>query len=277
MQKLSYLLLLIVLVTSCKTKKKTVSSHQARRNNQTVQKANKTDIDNHVKYTSDQYIEQFKAIAIQEMNTYGIPASVTLAQGLLESGNGNGELAKVANNHFGIKCTSDWKGKSYFKNDDQVNDCFRVYTRPEDSFRDHSEFLKRKRYARLFELDKDDYAGWAQGLKDAGYATNPQYPQMLVSLIQRYNLDRYDRSETDLQKIKREDRVLAEINKNVGKEPNDTTAQGASASDKFYVVKPGDTLYGISKRFGLTVDTLKALNNMADNTIKIDQTLVVAQ
>lgn len=273
MQKLSYLLLLIVLVTSCKTKKTIVSSQQAKRNNQTVQKENKADIDNYIKYTSDQYIERFKVIAIQEMNTYGIPASVTLAQGLLESGNGNGELAKVANNHFGIKCTEDWKGKSYFKNDDQVNDCFRVYVKPEDSFRDHSEFLKRKRYARLFELDKNDYAGWAQGLKDAGYATNPRYPQMLIDLIKRYSLDQFDRSETDLQKIKREDRVLADINKKIGKE--DIVDQ--APANNVYIVKAGDTLYSISKRFGLPVETLKSLNNMADNTIKINQTLVVAQ
>lgn len=276
MQKLSYLLLLIILVASCKTKKKTISNHEVKRNNQSVQKENKAGIDNHIVFTPDEYIERFKAIAIEEMNTYGIPASITLAQGMLESGNGNGELAKVANNHFGIKCTTDWNGKNYFKNDDQENDCFRVYKKAEDSFRDHSEFLKRKRYAQLFELDKDDYAGWSQGLKDAGYATNPQYPKLLISLINRYNLDRFDRSETDFQKIKREDRVLADINKNLNKEPKETDIIN-TPSDKLYVVKTGDTLYSISKRFGLSVDTLKSMNNMADNTIKISQTLIVAQ
>jgi flagellum-specific peptidoglycan hydrolase FlgJ len=95
------------------------------------------------------------------MNTYGIPASITLAQGLFESGSGNSELAKVANNHFGIKCGSQWDGQSYYKDDDNVNDCFRVYNNPEDSFRDHSDFLKKKNYARLFELDKNDFNGWA--------------------------------------------------------------------------------------------------------------------
>ena len=137
-----------------------------------------------------------------------------LAQGLFESGSGNGELARVANNHFGIKCTSDWKGKGYYKDDDNHNDCFRVYDRPEDSFRDHSEFLKRPRYAKLFQLDKNDYVGWANGLKAAGYATNPNYPQLLINVIQKYNLDQYDRPETEAQKEKREDKVLTQINDN---------------------------------------------------------------
>jgi hypothetical protein len=227
-------------------------------------------------YTVAQYIDRFKAIAIQEMNLYGIPASVTLAQGLFESGNGNGDLARIANNHFGIKCTSDWKGKSYYKDDDQVNDCFRVYDRPEDSFRDHSEFLKRKRYAKLFELDKNDYVGWANGLKEAGYATNPKYPQLIIGVIQKYSLDQYDRPEGTVQKIKREDRVLTEINQNIGKAIKDSLVQ-ATPANKTYTIKQGDTLYNISKRFGLTIDELKALNNMADNNIKIGQKLVIAK
>jgi uncharacterized FlgJ-related protein len=276
MQKISYLLLALIILSSCHTKKKTITNNQAQKNNQTIQKENKTTINNHTNYTADQYIDRFKSIAIQEMNTYGIPASIKLAQGLLESGFGNGELAKVANNHFGIKCTSDWKGKSYFKDDDQVNDCFRVYNKPEDSFRDHSEFLKRKRYASLFELDKDDYEGWAKGLKAAGYATNPQYPKLLIGIIERYNLSRFDRGETELEKIKREDRVLADINKNIDKNQNDASLHTPPDS-KTYMVKPGDTLYSISKRFGLTVDTLKALNSIPDNTIKIGQALIIAQ
>ncbi len=110
------------------------------------------------------------------MNLYGIPASITIAQGLFESGSGNGELARVANNHFGIKCTAEWTGKSYYKDDDNVNDCFRVYDRPEDSFRDHSEFLKRPRYTKLFMLDKNDYVGWANGLKAGRLCHQPKLP-----------------------------------------------------------------------------------------------------
>ena len=273
------LLMGCLLFSSCFTRKKTVSSisnRDAKRNNEQIQKQHRDAISAYPTFTAAQYIDRFKTIAIQEMNLYGIPASITLAQGLFESGNGNGELARVANNHFGIKCTSDWKGKSYYKDDDQVNDCFRVYDRAEDSFRDHSDFLKRKRYAKLFELDKNDYQGWAYGLKEAGYATNPKYPQLLIGIIQKYNLDQYDRPEGEIQKIKREDRVLAQINQNIGQAVKDSLIQ-ATPADKTYTIKKGDTLYAISKRFGLTVDELKALNNMADNNIKIGQVLVIAK
>jgi hypothetical protein len=281
---------IVLVLASCSSKKKGITNHQASRNNKAVQKLNKEAISNYTTFGGvDQYIDRFSNIAIQEMNIYGIPASITLAQGLLESGNGNGELAVVANNHFGIKCTSDWKGKSYYKNDDKINDCFRVYDNPESSFRDHSEFLKRKRYAHLFELDKNDYEGWADGLKAAGYATNPRYPQLIIGLIKKYNLDRYDMSETDYQKIKREDRVLAQINKNIGKPSKDSLQKAPSptklvaapqavpvSNNKTYQIKQGDTLYNVSKRFGLSVDELKALNTMADDNIKIGQQIIVA-
>ncbi|MES2279377.1 MAG: glucosaminidase domain-containing protein [Bacteroidota bacterium] len=275
---LAILSLFCLMLCACSSHKKVVSisGRDAKRNNEQLQKERKAIIANYPTYTTQQYIDRFKTIAIQEMNLYGIPASVTLAQGLFESGNGNGELARVANNHFGIKCTTDWKGKSYYKDDDQVNDCFRVYDKAEDSFRDHSEFLKRKRYAKLFELDKNDYVGWANGLKEAGYATNPKYPQLIIGVIQKYSLDQYDRPEGTVQKIKREDRVLTQINQNIGKAIKDSLVQ-ATPIDKTYTIKQGDTLYSVSKRFGLTVDELKALNNMADNTIKIGQKLVIAK
>lgn len=253
-----------------------VTNSEAKKANKEIEKEHKADIVAYVPYTSLTYIERFKAIAIQEMNLYGIPASITLAQGLFESGSGNSDLARIANNHFGIKCTSDWKGKSYFKDDDQPNDCFRVYDKPEDSFRDHSEFLKRKRYAALFELDKNDYVGWANGLKAAGYATNPNYPQLLINVIQKYNLDQYDRPEGEVAKIKREDRVFTDINKNIAKAAKDSLVS-TTPVDKLYTVKTGDTLYNISKRFGLTVDELKTLNHMADNNIKLGQKLVVVK
>ncbi|MEO6522622.1 MAG: glucosaminidase domain-containing protein [Mucilaginibacter sp.] len=279
MHRIVFALSIIVVLASCSARKKastSISNSQARKNNEQIQKEHKAAISDYPTYTADQYIQRFKTIAVQEMNTYGIPASVTLAQGLLESGNGNGDLARIANNHFGIKCTADWKGKSYYKDDDLVNDCFRVYDHPEDSFRDHSNFLKRKRYAPLFELDKNDYVGWANGLKAAGYATNPKYPQMIIGVIQKYHLDQYDRPEGEIQKIKREDRVLAQINNNMGKVAKDSIIN-VTPADKSYTIKTGDTLYNISKRFGLTVDELKALNNMGDNNIKLGQKLVVVK
>lgn len=275
MRKLLTPLVALALLYSCSAHKNLVSNRDARHNNDDVRRAN-GDGSGYPNYTTLQYIDRFKAIAIQEMNTNGIPASITLAQGIFESGSGNGELARVANNHFGIKCTSDYTGRSYYKDDDQHNDCFRVYTNPEDSYRDHSAFLKRKRYAHLFELDKNDYRGWAQGLKDAGYATNPAYPQLLIGVIEKYNLHQYDQPEGEVQKIKREDRVLSQINNNIGVAVKDSIVN-VTPVDKLYTVKQGDTLYNISKRFGLTVDDLKALNNMADNNIKIGQQLVISK
>jgi hypothetical protein len=279
MRKIIYLFIGVIFFSSCSAHKKLISNRRVRQNNQQIQKEHSALIAGYTPLTSLQYIDRFKAIAIQEMNFYGIPASITLAQGLFESGSGNGELARVANNHFGIKCTPDWKGRGYYKDDDHANDCFRVYDKPEDSFRDHSEFLKRKNYTLLFELDKNDYQGWANGLKKAGYATNPKYPSLLIGIIQKYNLDQYDSPEGQSQKIKREDRVLTEIDKKADKTEKDSIKADTqnAPDDKTYTVKQGDTLYNISKRFGLTVDDLKTLNNMADNNIRIGQKLVVVK
>ena len=282
MRKITYLLLALISFSSCSARKNTISNRQAYRNNLSVQQSHADAIANYPTYTSLQYIDRFKTIAVQEMNLYGIPASITLAQGLYESGSGNSELARVANNHFGIKCNSTWTGKSYYKDDDNHNDCFRVYDKPEDSYRDHSNFLKRKNYAHLFELDKNDYQGWAYGLKAAGYATNPKYPQIIIGIIQKYNLDQYDAPEGGVQKIKREDRVFNQIDKNIEQAAKDSvnntpTPAANPATTNLYTVQQGDTLYNISKRFGLTVDELKSLNNMADNNIKIGQQLIVGK
>ncbi|WP_144913403.1 glucosaminidase domain-containing protein [Mucilaginibacter frigoritolerans] len=278
MRKILYLLSGLVFFTSCSARKATVSvsNRDVRRNNENIQKANSASIAEYTPLTSVQYIERYKAIAIQQMNLYGIPASITLAQGLFESGSGNGTLARVANNHFGIKAGSSWTGKVYYKDDDNPNDRFRVYDNAEQSFRDHSEFLKKKNYALLFELDKNDYKGWAYGLKKAGYATNPNYPNLLINIIQKYNLDQYDNPESEIQKIKRVDTVLTQIDKKTYTAQKDSTTQ-TNSSGKTYTVKQGDTLYNISKRFGLTVDDLKGLNDMENNNIKIGQVLVVAK
>jgi flagellum-specific peptidoglycan hydrolase FlgJ len=140
------------------------------------------------------YIKKYRKIAIKEMRNYRIPASITLAQAILESGSGQSKLAKNGRNHFGIKCTSDWNGRTILEDDDKKDECFRKYRKAKHSFRDHSEFLaNKKRYAFLFELDKRDYKAWANGLKKAGYATNPNYPTLLINLIEKYNLEKYDK------------------------------------------------------------------------------------
>jgi LysM repeat protein len=141
----------------------------------------------------EDYISTYKDIAIAEMKRSGVPASVTLAQGILETENGNSVLVKKSNNHFGIKCKSTWTGESVTHTDDAPNECFRKYTRAEDSYKDHSDYLKTSpRYAALFQLNPADYKGWAYGLKRAGYATNPRYPQIVISNIEKYNLQQYD-------------------------------------------------------------------------------------
>src|ERR1035437_4308544 len=142
--------------------------------------------------TKEQYIDMFKDIAMQEMKRTGVPASITLAQGILESENGNSDLTKQSNNHFGIKCKSNWTGPKIYHDDDAIGECFRVYSSSEESYRDHSDFLKQgSRYAFLFQLAPIDYKGWAYGLKQAGYATNPQYPDILIQNIEKYGLQQY--------------------------------------------------------------------------------------
>lgn len=143
--------------------------------------------------TLNQYMSEFKDVAMDEMRAYGIPASIKLAQGILESGFGNSDLAVQANNHFGIKCHG-WQGRTFYKDDDEPDECFRSYNDPKQSWRDHSEFLKnRERYESLFNLRPDDYRGWARGLQRAGYATNPNYSRLLIRIIEENDLQRFDR------------------------------------------------------------------------------------
>jgi hypothetical protein len=280
-KKTSTLFIAVLLFSACSARKNTISNSKARSNNRSIQRLHAGAMAGFTPIASLQYIDKYKAIAIQEMKSYGIPASIALAQGLFESGSGNSELARVANNHFGIKCTADWQGKGYYKDDDHANDCFRVYDRAEDSFRDHSEFLKRKNYTRLFELDRNDYQGWAYGLKKAGYATNPNYPTLLINIIEKYNLHQYDSPEGELQKIRRVDTVLTQIDKKIDKATTDSSkidcTQQTTPDSKTYTVVKGDTLFNISKRFGLSVDDLKALNNLESNNIKLGQKLVVVK
>ncbi len=271
----------LLLLNSCK-------SRMYSRNNKQIEKAANKKNENLITYTTLTYIDSFKKVAIEEMNAYGIPASITLAQGILESGNGSSSLAKFANNHFGIKCTSDWRGRVYYRDDDKNNDCFRVYKDARESYKDHSEFLKRKRYSFLFELDKNDYKNWAIGLKKAGYATNPKYPDLLIGIIEKYELFQYDMPESEEEKIAREDRVFTEINANIPLEvkkfepiaiaPNDPSGNSSSVPiDRYYVVKQGDTLFNLSQRFKITIEELKELNKITDNNIKIGQKILIVK
>ena len=152
-----------------------------------------SDIENTVDQKINFYIKKYAPAATKNMRFFKIPASITLAQGILESGYGEGTLAKKANNHFGIKCHKEWKGKSITHDDDEKGECFRSYKNPLRSYRDHSLFLvDRDRYSSLFTLNRKDYKGWAVGLKAAGYATDPKYADKLISLIERFNLTRFD-------------------------------------------------------------------------------------
>ncbi len=151
---------------------------------------------------TEKYIEKYSQVAVDEMKIYNIPASITLAQGILESGNGESRLAKEGNNHFGIKCHSNWNGKTIIEDDDEKGECFRKYNNVKDSYRDHSLFLtERGRYSFLFELNKKNYKAWARGLKKAGYATNPKYPDLLIDLIERYDLAKFDQDVNDDKKL----------------------------------------------------------------------------
>ncbi len=153
------------------------------------------------KEKAEAYINSYKELAIAEMIRTGVPASIKLAQGILESGCGESDLAKTSNNHFGIKCKTEWTGARTYHDDDEKGECFRVYQSVEESYRDHSDFLKnRPYYADLFKLDPTDYEGWAKGLKKAGYATNPAYPQQLLKVINDYNLQQYSLEAIDRQK-----------------------------------------------------------------------------
>ena len=166
------------------------------------------------KLTPEEYIEQHKELAIREMKRMGVPASIKLAQGLLETENGNSPLLKKSNNHFGIKCKSNWSGGGVSHDDDALGECFRTYPSAEESYRDHSNFLRgSERYAFLFKLDPADYKGWAYGLKKAGYATNPRYTEKLIQSIEKYNLQQY--SLLAVNDVPRYDRSQFEDDKEV--------------------------------------------------------------
>ncbi len=260
---------LVLFLVSCSTKRKVVSAKKQTNESgevliaSEVEEEKKPGVTPQIKKPTtavaykdkvQTYITTYSDIAMEEMQQYGIPASITLAQGILESGAGHGELTRKANNHFGIKC-HDWKGARVYHDDDEAGECFRKYSTPKFSFQDHSLFLtNRKRYTGLFKLPKDDYKGWAKGLQAAGYATDKKYPVKLISIIQRYKLYEYDAY------------VL-------GKDPKD--AKKVKDQSDQYMVEKGDTLYSISKKFKIKIDKLKEINGLEDNTIHVGQTIYV--
>jgi flagellum-specific peptidoglycan hydrolase FlgJ len=212
------------------------------------------------KYTLN-YIRNYASIAVNEMHLHKIPASITLAQGILESGNGKSDLASKSNNHFGIKCHTGWKGQKVYHDDDAKGECFRKYQYVETSYHDHSAFLtKRKRYAFLFNYRTKDYKKWAKGLKKAGYATDKKYPNKLIKIIEDYKLYEFD-------KVKKNDFTYERPKRN----KKDT----GSVISKSYKVKKGDTLYSIARKLNISVTKLKQINNLKTNTISIDQVLKV--
>lgn len=161
-------------------------------------------------FTTAEYIETYKNVAQQEMKLYKIPASITLAQGILESDNGNSTLARNANNHFGIKCKEEWTGEKLYHDDDEKAECFRKYKSAWESYRDHSHFLtQRERYAFLFKLEITDYMGWAKGLKQAGYATSPTYAEVLIKIIETNKLYLFDKFDQDIQANIQKDTIIA--------------------------------------------------------------------
>jgi LysM repeat protein len=279
--------------------------------------------------TQQEYVQKYKDLAIEEMKRMGVPAAITLAQGLLESENGNSDLVKESNNHFGIKCKNTWTSEVVYHDDDARGECFRKYKTDEDSYRDHSNFLRgNDRYAFLFKLDPSDYKAWAYGLRKAGYATNPRYPQILIKYIEDNNLEQYtdealndvphfdgaqyadDKENDSTQDVVQLDpvpgqpisvtingskallvskgtsllAVATDHNINLGKllTINDLTSDGLLQKDQyiflekkqkegqqdFCVVKPNESLYDISQKYGVILENLYTYNHLtADDYI----------
>ena len=241
----------------------------------------KVSAQNSGRMTKEEYIKKYEEIAIEEMNRFGIPASITLAQGILESANGNSTLATKANNHFGIKCHKGWTGKTFHMDDDAKNECFRKYKDPFKSYKDHSKFLStRRRYAFLFELDITDYKGWAYGLKKAGYATNPRYPQLLIKIIEDYGLYEYDKlyktGKTGLaKKTKPKKDIVPETVLFVK-----TTQTGRKVYSnngvKFIYAEKGDNPYKLAKEFNIYNYQIKKYNHLTKkDTIKEGQMIYI--
>lgn len=276
------LLFSILLLAACHSKKQVVQSTpkppkkvvHPKPKTTTTPKSNTETLEatSKVKVTTalvNDYINSYKDVAMKNMRNHGVPASIAMAQAILESGAGTGALCKMANNHFGIKCHSDWQGEGVRFDDDAPQECFRKYETVYDSYQDHANFLLgRKWYEPLFKLEKDDYKGWATGLKSAGYATDPQYAEKLISIIERYQLNQFDAQ------------VLGKPFTPQQPKPQTTTPTNQvptqiKIKDGEHLVVKGDTLYSISKKYNISIDDLKKKNNLIENSISIDQILII--
>ncbi|MEP7254343.1 MAG: glucosaminidase domain-containing protein [Ferruginibacter sp.] len=230
------------------------------------------------KVSVEEYIEQYKDIAIREMKRMGVPAAITLAQGILETENGNSELVKKSNNHFGIKCKDSWTGERVYHDDDASGECFRSYTNAEDSYRDHSNYLRGSdRYDFLFKLEATDYRGWAYGIKRAGYATNPRYPEILIKNIEQYNLQQYtlagineipkfeENKEKGLPVEIKDDKVIG----------SDETFSGADITGRAITInktkavfaKKGTSLLAIAIKNNVSLNKLMEFNDLTEEGI----------
>lgn len=203
------------------------------------------------------YIESFSTKAMDEMRKYKIPASIKLAQAIVESNSGQSPLSLKSNNHFGIKCHKGWEGESVSHDDDSIGECFRKYNDPRLSFKDHSAFLTtRPRYNKLFSFNENDYISWAYGLKDAGYATDKLYPLKLIKLIEDYELYQFDEQVLGYKTVLQKQEI---------------------SSVKNHIVVKGDTLYAIAKQYNVTVDELMNLNNLNGTGLVIGQVLIISK
>ena len=207
--------------------------------------------------TPSEYVAKYHDDAQRQMKKYGIPASITLAQGILESASGTSKLAVEANNHFGIKCHTNWTGEKVYQDDDAKGECFRKYNTVDESFEDHSLFLKKPRYEELFLLKPTDYKGWANGLKKCGYATNPKYPEQLIDLIERYELYQYDSeggSSAPLLAIAISDNHI-----------------------KYVTAKKGETVEQLASRTGVGAKRLKKYNDLTEGYVFTEKEVVYIQ
>ena len=297
LSKVSILIIISFFIASCgskrstssKTKKKTIDTREAYLINESdlvfdsFKKGNKGKVNDF----TIAYIGTYKNIAIDKMEKYKIPASITLAQGILESGNGLSTLAKKSNNHFGIKCHSGWKGKRVYHDDDKKGECFRKYPTAEGSFNDHSKFLTgRGRYEFLFNLKPDDYKAWAKGLKKAGYATDRKYPKKLISFIETFELYKYDDLVLDDKAYKKfvkdgrfeyEEDDRSATTHEIASIDTEIHEDEITDDDLFITVVKGDTLYSIAKKNNLSVDDLKRINGLDSNELNIGMKLLVTK
>lgn len=239
------------------------------------------------------YIEQYAALAVKEMGRTGVPASIKIAQGIHETNAGKSDLVLQSNNHFGIKCKSSWTGEKVYHNDDEEGECFRKYDNATASYLDHSDYLKSQpRYAFLFDYDANDYAAWAWGLKKAGYATNPIYAQTLIKYIEAYHLNelnKFAENEEDqdlknyletirnrpLDVVENSNKSIEPEEKYISTKPAKEKSEKRIKVKKTHVVKKGESLYSLSKKYDTTVDVLKKVNHLKKEALQVGQKIKI--